>query len=226
MPLEFREMARSGVVSIVIPCYNSARFLADTLESAFTQSYPHTEIIVIDDGSTDGTPELIRSYGDRVRAEFGPNRGASAARNRGTELARGEFIQYLDSDDLLTPDAIARRVAALQRSGTDVAYSDWQRLVETKANVFKPGQQIVRRTEDVHPCLQIALITSFWAPPAAITYRQSIVKKIGGWKEWLADYSGCTVSSRCRACWWPIHIRSGHWLPISGIPWGKPVATK
>ena len=185
MPLEFRELARPGVVSIVIPCFNSARFLADTLESALTQSYPHTEIIVIDDGSTDGTPELIRSYGDRVRAEFGPNRGASAARNRGTELARGEFIQYLDSDDLLTPDAIARRVAALQRSGTDVAYSDWQRLVETEANVFKPGQQIVRRTEDVHPCLQIALITSFWAPPAAITYRRSIVQKIGGWKEWL-----------------------------------------
>ena len=185
MPLDFQELPKPGVVSIIIPCHNSKRFLAETLESAFAQSYPHTEIIAIDDGSTDGTAELIRSYTDRLRAEFGPNRGVSAARNRGTVLARGEFIQYLDADDMLTRDAIARRVAALQHSGVDVAYSDWERLVEIQPSQFKLGQQVVRRIEDVHPNLQIALITSFWAPPAAITYRRSIVGKIGGWKEWL-----------------------------------------
>jgi glycosyltransferase involved in cell wall biosynthesis len=185
MPLDFQELPRPGVVSIIIPCYNSERFLAETLESALAQTYAHTEIIVVDDGSTDGTAELIRSYSNRLRAEFGPNCGASAARNRGTVLARGEFIQYLDSDDLLTPDAIAHRVAALQQSGADVAYSDWERLVEVERNVFKPGQQVVQRIEDVHPCLQIALITAFWAPPAAVTYRRSIVEKVGGCKEWL-----------------------------------------
>jgi glycosyltransferase involved in cell wall biosynthesis len=185
MPLEFCGARQPGLVSIIIPCYNAKRFLAQTLESAFAQTYPHTEIIVIDDGSTDGSAELIHSYADRVRAEFGPNRGASAARNRGTTLARGEFIQYLDADDVLTLDAIAYRVAALQQSGAEVAYSDWERLVEIEPGVFDIGEQIVRRIEDVHPNIQIALITSFWAPPAAITYRHAIVEKIGGWKEWL-----------------------------------------
>jgi glycosyltransferase involved in cell wall biosynthesis len=185
MPLEFHELPRPGVVSIIVPCYNSERFLAETLESAFAQSYPQTEIIVIDDGSTDGTAELIRSYSDRLRAEFSSNRGASAARNRGTVLARGEFIQYLDADDLLTPNAVADRTAALKRSGADIAYSDWERLVEIKPNVFEIGEQVVRRIEDVHRNLEVALLTSFWAPPVAITYRRSIVGKTGGWKEWL-----------------------------------------
>src|SRR5262245_14900968 len=98
MPLEFWE---SGLVSVVIPCYNAERFLAETLESAFAQTYPHTEIIVVDDGSTDGSAKLIKDYGDRVKAELGANRGGSAARNRGTALARGEFIQFLDADDVL-----------------------------------------------------------------------------------------------------------------------------
>src|SRR6476660_860164 len=177
--------ARPSLVSVVVPCYNAERFLAETLQSAFIQTYPEIEVIVIDDGSTDGTADLIHSYGDRVHAEFGANRGASAARNRGTALARGEFIQYLDCDDLLTPDAIANRVAALQESGADVAYSDWERLAEVQSGTFDTSEQIIRRIEDVHPILQIALVTSFWAPPAALTYRRTIVEKIGGWKDWL-----------------------------------------
>src|SRR5215475_6828332 len=98
MPIEFKETAQPGLVSIVIPCYNAERFLVETLQSAFNQSYPYTEIIVVDDGSTDGTGALIRAFADRVRAEFQPNRGVCAARNYGTALARGEFIQYLDAD--------------------------------------------------------------------------------------------------------------------------------
>src|SRR3954465_6548006 len=123
MAFEFPEPPQTGLVSIVIPCYNSARFLVETVESALSQTYTPAEIILVDDGSTDGSAELIRSYGHRVKAEFGPNCGGGAARNRGTALARGEFIQYLDADDLLIPDAIEKRVAALQQSTADVAYS-------------------------------------------------------------------------------------------------------
>jgi hypothetical protein len=100
-------------------------------------------------------------------------------------LARGEFIQYLDADDLLVPDAVARRVAALQESNAEVAYSDWERLVEIEPGLFEVSGKIAQRIEDVHPILHIALTTLFWAPPAAVTYRRSIVDKIGGWKEWL-----------------------------------------
>lgn len=185
MQFEPNPAVMPDLVSIVVPCYNAERFLRETLDSALGQSYAHTEIIVVDDGSTDATAELIRSYADQLTVEFGPNRGASAARNSGTALARGEFIQYLDADDLLTPDAVADRVAALQRSGADVAYSDWERLVETQSGVFVAGGRVMRQIEDINPDVEIALITSFWAPPAALTYRRAIVEKIGGWKPWL-----------------------------------------
>jgi len=185
MGFEFKKAPQPGLVSIIIPCYNARRFLVEALESAFAQSYPYTEIIVVDDGSSDGTAELIHAYADRVRAEFGPNRGASAARNRGTALACGEFIQYLDADDLLPPDAVARRVAALQETGSDVAYSDWEKLFETQPGIFEVCEHFARRIEDVHPVLEIALMSNFWAPPAALTFRHTIVEKIGGWKEWL-----------------------------------------
>jgi glycosyltransferase involved in cell wall biosynthesis len=181
----FDESPQRGLVSVVIPCYNAERFLAEALESALGQTYRDIEVIVVDDGSTDNSAEIIRSYGDRLKAQFGPNRGAGAARNVGTALARGEFIQYLDADDLLMPDAIERRIAALREGGADVAYSDWERLVEVEPGVFEVGERRVRRIEDVHPNPAIAVITHFWAPPAALTYRRSIVDKIGGWKEWL-----------------------------------------
>jgi glycosyltransferase involved in cell wall biosynthesis len=185
MPPDRNEVGRADLVSIIIPSYNVQKFLAETLESAFHQTYPRTEIIVIDDGSTDGTADLIRSYGNRVIAEFGPNRGASAARNRGTALARGEFIQYLDADDLLTPDAIERRVVVLEETGADVVYSDWEKLVEVGPGLFAVDERITRQIEEVHASLEIALITDFWAPPAALTYRRKIIDRIGGWKEWL-----------------------------------------
>jgi glycosyltransferase involved in cell wall biosynthesis len=175
----------ASLVSIIIPCYNAQDFLAEALVSAFKQTYPRIEIIVIDDGSTDGTAELIRSYGSCLTAEFGPNRGASAARNRGTALARGGFTQYLDADDLLTADAVERRVAILEETGADVAYSDWEELVEVEPGAFELQERITRRIEDVHADLEIALITDFWAPPAALTYRRALVDQIGGWKEWL-----------------------------------------
>ena len=172
-------------ISVIIPCYNAARFLSDTIQSVLEQSFSDYEIILIDDGSTDNTQEVIRSFGTRVRAEFGPNRGVSAARNRGTELAQGEFIQYLDADDLLTLDALGRRLSALRQTGADVAYSDWQKLNETAARTFERGEIIARTIESIHPDIEISLFTDFWCPPAALLYRRSIIERIGKWNESL-----------------------------------------
>ena len=66
-----------------------------------------------------------------------------------------------------------------------MAYSDWQKLFETQPDVFEVCEEFARRIEDIHPVPEIALMTHFWAPPAALTYRRTIVEKIGGWKEWL-----------------------------------------
>lgn len=174
-----------SLVSIIIPCHNSEEFIVETLETVLNQIYTKYEIILVDDGSIDGTVDIIKSYGNKVRAILSDHRGASAARNKGTELANGEFIQYLDSDDLLTSDALEKRVGALLSSGADVAYSDWQKLEEQEDGSFQLGETIARRIEDIHPDPEIACFTSFWCPPAALIYRRSIVEVIGGWNESL-----------------------------------------
>src|SRR5438034_9380423 len=171
-------------ISVVIPCFNAERFIGEAIESVFQQRYCDCEIVVVDDGSTDSSRSVIGSFGARVIAVFGPNRGASAARNGGTQLASGEFIQYVDADDRLIPDALSHRVEALRRSDADIAYSDWQRLVE-EGGEFKPGDVIARTMESVHPDPEIATFTGFWCPPAALLYRRRIVEKIGGWNEAL-----------------------------------------
>lgn len=174
------------LVSVVIPCYNAAAFLQETMDSVWRQTYPALEVILVDDGSTDSTRALIESWSGRVTAIHGPNRGAAAARNTGTRAAHGEFIQYLDSDDLLEPHAIASRVEALTQSGASVAYSDWQRLEEAEPGVFKAGEAVARRIEDVDPDIAVALFTTFWSPPAALLYRKALVDRVGDWKQHLA----------------------------------------
>lgn len=104
-------------VSIIIPCYNAERYIAEAIQSALTQTHPDCEVIVIDDGSTDGSLEVIKSFGDKIRWETGPNRGGCAARNRGIELAQGGWIQFLDADDVLTPDCVAAKFAADPQDG-------------------------------------------------------------------------------------------------------------
>lgn len=172
-------------ISVIIPCYNAEHFIGQAIESVFTQTFQNFEVIVIDDGSTDHSAEVIRSFGLRIRAEFGTNKGASAARNRGTQLAQGKYIQYLDADDLLQPAALENRLHALESSNADVAYSDWQYLHEDKNGNYQHGKVIKRRIEDIHSDPQIALFTDFWAPPVALLYTKRIVDRIGGWNELL-----------------------------------------
>lgn len=113
------------LVSIIIPCYNAERYVGEAIESALAQTYPNKEVIVIDDGSTDGSLEVIKSFGDRIRWETGPNRGGSAARNRGLELARGELIQFLDADDLLHPQKLERQVPIVLQHPESLVYCDY-----------------------------------------------------------------------------------------------------
>src|SRR5206468_4406731 len=91
----------SGLVSIVIPCFNRADIVGDTIDSVLAQTYVNFEAIIVDDGSTDNTREIISGYDDRrLRYVYKLNGGLSSARNSGLELARGEFIAFLDSDDV------------------------------------------------------------------------------------------------------------------------------
>ena len=102
-------------VSILIPCHNSEEHLAETIESALTQTWPEYEIIIVDDGSTDDSFEIARSYeGDEVNVIRQSNQGAPAARNRAFRASTGDYIQYLDADDLLHPHKVEAQVSALK----------------------------------------------------------------------------------------------------------------
>lgn len=105
-------------VSVVIPTYNCAKFLGRTIDSALRQTYRDFEIIVVDDGSTDGTQALVAAYEESVRYVYQPNQGASAARNAALSRASGEFIAYLDADDLWRPDKLSRQVEFLDAHST------------------------------------------------------------------------------------------------------------
>lgn len=115
----------SELISVVIPCYNAERYISDAIESALGQTYAHLEIIVVDDGSTDASLDIVKSFGNRIRWETGPNRGACSARNRGLELARGNLVQFLDADDLLDPRKLAAQAEPLLQHSADVVYCDW-----------------------------------------------------------------------------------------------------
>lgn len=110
-------MSRSPLVSVVIPTHNSARWVGDTLRSVAGQSYPNLDVIIVDDGSTDGSVEIAKQFGSRVFLL--PNSSAGEARNHGFEHARGEYIQFLDSDDIISSDKIAAQVAVLEAAGSE-----------------------------------------------------------------------------------------------------------
>ncbi|HEU4866159.1 MAG TPA: glycosyltransferase family A protein [Actinomycetota bacterium] len=99
--------------SVVIPAYNAERYLASAIRSALAQTFTGTEVIVVDDGSTDGTAEVIDSFGDRVFAIHQPNAGPSVARNVGMKAASGEYIAFLDSDDMWMPRRLEQMVGRL-----------------------------------------------------------------------------------------------------------------
>jgi glycosyltransferase involved in cell wall biosynthesis len=98
-------------VNVIIPCYNSARFLGDALDSVLRQTHADTTALVIDDGSTDATVEIARTFGSRVTVLQQPNSGPSVARNLGIDAAHGEYIAFLDADDRWHPEKLSRQLA-------------------------------------------------------------------------------------------------------------------
>lgn len=110
-------------VSIIIPCYNQAHYMPMTLDSVMTQTYLDWECILVNDGATDNTEEIALDY-CRKDSRFvyyrQENKGLSAARNVGIQIARGEFLQFLDSDDLLSPDKLEKQVSLMDKDGLDV----------------------------------------------------------------------------------------------------------
>ncbi len=126
--------AAAPKVSVIIPTYNSARFLPEALESVFSQNYADYEVIVVDDGSTDETTAVLESNADRIRYVCQPNAGSAAARNTGLDLAQGEFVVFLDADDLLLPGKLKEQAAYLTlRPSLGIVHSGWRIIDEAGA---------------------------------------------------------------------------------------------
>lgn len=172
-------------VSVIIPCFNADKYLSEVIESCLRQTYPDFEIICIDDGSTDNTGYILRSYLEKnpskMKCFSTSNYGVSHARNLGTQNARGEWIQYLDADDLLSPDSLEKKVIAVKNNpNADVIYTNWQDLIDFGVGT-RSGCEHLRTIQDIHPVAEIAILKGFWAPTAAYLYRANMVKAIGGW---------------------------------------------
>ena len=104
------------LVSILIPAYNASQWLATTVRSAIGQTWDHKEIVIVDDGSTDDTLAIARSFeSDSIRVYTQKNQGAAATRNHAFEFSKGDYIQWLDADDLIGPDKVASQVAIAQQ---------------------------------------------------------------------------------------------------------------
>lgn len=174
-----------GYTSIIIPCYNKRAYVAAAIESALAQT-SSCEVIVVDDGSTDGSLEEIRRFAGCIRWETGPNRGGAAARNRGLGLARGEWIQFLDADDILPQDKIAVQIAALKGGGQDeMAFCPWSRFHDDGRIDLPDPRPYWRDHVD-----GFALLVDMWYrggffPLHAWLVRRSLIDRVGGWNEAL-----------------------------------------
>ena len=133
----FVDRGAEETVSVVIPAYNCACYLPETIESALSQTLPPLEVIVIDDGSTDDTAEVLARYEGRIRYIRQHNMGIAAARNAGIRIARGSLIAFLDADDIWFPSILAQQREALSRTSAGLAHTsfyNWDSTTGTKSS--------------------------------------------------------------------------------------------
>lgn len=169
----------NATVSILIPCYNADRWIAQAIESALAQTYSDIEVIVVDDGSSDRSLEIIQSYDDRIRWETQPNQGGNATRNRLLELSTGDWLQYLDADDYLQPDKIAAQVHFLtQTSDADLIYSP---SIYEYWNPETQRQEVVPIPEP-HD-LWILLARWYLPQTGSPLWRKQAIVGVGRWKQ-------------------------------------------
>lgn len=175
-------------VTVIIPCFNMAPWLGQAIESALAQRAVVVEVIVVDDGSTDATPAILRGFGTRIHSIRTDNAGAGAARNVGLAHARGDFIQFLDADDFLLPDKLALQTRRLSESGSDVSYGNWEYLHESRPTAPSRGGcgAIVRHAGEsapLQPDPLLALLAGSWFPPHVPLYRREVVMRAPSWDE-------------------------------------------
>jgi glycosyltransferase involved in cell wall biosynthesis len=168
----------AALVSILIPCFNAQRWIAQAIESALAQSWTAKEIIVVDDGSTDGSLDVIRRFDGRIHWETGPNRGGNVARNRLLDIAGGTWIQYLDADDYLLPDKIALQMNYITGHGDADAIFSPITLEHWSESAVHQEHLPIPQVDDLW-----VLLARWWLPQTgAVLWRRQALRDVGGWK--------------------------------------------
>ena len=121
-------------VSIIIPVYNYERYLSEAIESVLAQTYSHIEIIVVDDGSTDGSAEVAGHYTNSVQYVYQPNAGLAAALNKGITMSSGGFLSFLDADDIWTPKKLEHQMRAMDDPGVDMVFGQIEQFYSPELN--------------------------------------------------------------------------------------------
>lgn len=144
-------MMQDKIVSIILPVFNAERFLPQCLDSILRQTYQEWELIAVDDGSEDGSIEILKSYeqrDNRIRIISKKNEGVSIARNVALEHAHGDYIYFVDSDDVVMPEALMILVEAMESSHATFVKSDFLPIDEQGKQVFVNKKQVIRRRYD------------------------------------------------------------------------------
>jgi glycosyltransferase involved in cell wall biosynthesis len=185
-------------VSVLIPAYNAAPYIEQTLDSVLAQTWPNLEVIVVDDGSRDDTYAKVQRYAsDKVRVVQQANAGASAARNHAFALATGDYIQYLDADDLLHPDKLKAQLDCLAQHPTaKLSASAWGMFYDV------PDEQTLRPTilwrdyNDPVQWLVTAWENGVWMQPSAWLTHRSLIEAAGPWDEQISLHDDGEFFSR------------------------------
>jgi len=177
------------LVSICIPAYNSGKYIGETIDSLLNQSYQNLEIIVVDDGSTDGTCNVLKRIQDqRLIYVTQENKGASAARNAAFRLSSGSFIKFMDADDLLNPACIERQVAKLLGKEGSLASAKWGRFYKDDRSDFRLSPENVwKDLPGIDWLIESLLPTGAnMMQPGIFLAPRDIVEKAGPWNENLS----------------------------------------
>jgi glycosyltransferase involved in cell wall biosynthesis len=176
------------LVSILIPAYNAVRYIGQTLKSAQQQTWPNVEIIVIDDGSSDETLEIAKRFTTQNTRVVGrPHKGASAARNYAYSLCQGDYIQWLDADDLLAPNKIAVQLSYTNRDGDDrmLFSSAWDRFYYRPRRTDRNASALWRDADPID-WLSTRFEHHLYMPPACWLMSRTLAESTGGWDERLS----------------------------------------